>query len=247
MKKKECVDKYFSLINQEGLYSPYKHNLRFYLTHQFKNISFDKKTVLDVGAGAGVFSFYAACMGAKEVICLEPEAAGLKPGMVEKFKKLQSGLPDLDQVKRVSITIQNFNPDDKKFDIILLHNSINHLDEEACIHLQHDIRAIEIYKMIFQKLGNLASNGAKLIITDCSRYNFFALCRIKNPFAPDIEWHKHQSPEYWAKLLFYAGFCNPKIQWISFSRLRSIGRLLLGNKFASYFLHSQFSLFMEKE
>ncbi len=137
MKKNELVDKYFVLVDQEGLYSS-QYNLRFYLNYLFKNISFNKKTMLDIGGGAGLFSFYAACLGANEVICLEPEAAGSRSGMVEKFKKLQSGLQTLVQVKLVSTTIQNFNPNDRKFDIILLHNSINHIDEEACIKLQYD-------------------------------------------------------------------------------------------------------------
>lgn len=252
--KNKFIDIYFTLVNQEGLCSS-QHNLRFYLNYLFKNISFDNKTMLDIGGGAVLFNFYAACMRANEVICLEPKASGSSSGVTEKFKKLQLGLRTLNKkVKLVSTTIQSFNPNYKKFDIILLHNSINHLDEEACINLQHNSHAIEIYKMIFQKMCNLAHNGAKLIITDCSRYNFFALFNCKNPFAPPIEWHKHQSSRYWSKLLSEVGFCNPKIQWISSClstiflpfRLQSIGGLLLGNKVVSYFLDSHFCRTMEK-
>jgi 2-polyprenyl-3-methyl-5-hydroxy-6-metoxy-1,4-benzoquinol methylase len=42
----------------------------------FRDIDFDGKRVLDIGGGDGVYSFYAAAMGAAEVVCLEPEAAG---------------------------------------------------------------------------------------------------------------------------------------------------------------------------
>jgi SAM-dependent methyltransferase len=202
--------------------------------------------MLDIGGGTGLFSFYAACMGANEVVCLEPEVEGSSSGVLEKFKKLQLGLKDKYQVKLVSTELQNFDPNDKKFDIILLHNSINHLDEKACTNLKYDSQAIETYRMIFQKLSYLASNGSKLIITDCSRYNFFALCGLKNPFAHSIEWHKHQSPKYWAKLLSDVGFRNPKVRWSSPNQLRSIGRLVVGNKIASYFLQSHFCLTMEK-
>jgi len=152
----------------------------------------------------------------------------------------------MDQVKRLSIEIQRFDPGDMKFHIILLHNSINHLDEKACIKVHYDPEAIKTYKQIFQKLSDLSVKGAKLIIADCSKYNFFYLCKLKNPFAPDIEWHKHQPPEYWAKFLQKVGFCNPIIRWRSFDQLRSVGRFLSGNKVISYFLQSHFCLTMEK-
>ena len=245
MKKNELIDKYFTLVMEEDLCSS-PANLRFYLNYLFKKISFDKKKMLDIGSGYGICSFYAACIGADEVICLEPELAGSSQGVIEKFNKLKLGLKIGDKIKLESTTMQNFDYKGKKFDIILLNNSINHLNEESCINLKHDRHAMEIYMKIFCKLSNLASIETKLIITDCSRYNFFALLNLKNPFAPSIEWHKHQSPKHWAKLLSNVGFCNPKIRWTSFNQLRSIGRLLFGNKFASYFFHSHFCLIMEK-
>jgi len=246
MSENELIDKYFDLVEKCSLCSS-QFELRRYLTYLFNSISFDKKTVLDIGGGEGVFSFYAACKGANEVICLEPEGEGSKPKAMEKFRKLQLGLPTLDRVNLVSAMVQNFNPRGKKFDIILLHNSINHLDEEACVNLKHNSHAIEIYKIIFQKIYNLANSGAELIISDCSRYNFFGLLKLKNPFAPTIEWHKHQSPTYWAKLLSEAGFYNPRIRWPIFSRVGSIGKVLLGDKAVSYFRHSYFCMLMEKD
>jgi hypothetical protein len=246
MNKNHRIDKFFFLAFHEGLL-PDPYGSRIYFNILFKNISFDKKTMIDIGGGAGLFSFYAASMGAKSVICIEPEAAGSKQGLIEKFKKLQSDLKTGDQVKLETTTFQDFNSRDKKFDIILLHNSINHLDEEACIKLKYDSHAIEIYKTIFRKLGDLAGKGATLIIADCSRYNFFALFNLKNPFAPTIEWHKHQSPKYWARLLSDAGFCNPDIRWNIFNqRLRFMGKLPFVGKFASYFRRSHFCLTMEK-
>jgi hypothetical protein len=61
-----------------------------------------------------------------------------------------------------------------------------------------------------------------------------------------IEWHKHQSPKLWARLLAQAGFANPIIRWNSFYTLRSGGRLLLGNRVAAYCLTSVFCLTMER-
>ena len=244
--KNKSLDEYFDFVTHHDLSTSSRDYLRFHLNYLFKNISFDKKTMLDIGGGYGLYSFYAACMGADEVICIEPEAAGSDPNVIKKFKILQSGLRTLDRVKLEVDTLQNFNSNGKKFDIILLYNSINHLDEKACINLQHDTRAIETYMKIFQKLRDLANNRAKLIIADCSRYNFFNKFNIRNPFVPMIEWHKHQPPKYWAKLLFNVGFCNPKIRWTSFNQLYSLGRVLLGNKISSYFFDSHFCLTMEK-
>jgi SAM-dependent methyltransferase len=246
MVKENNVDKYFKLVIQNGLYSK-ENYLKFYLNYLFNNITFNNKSMLDIGGGTGLFSFYAACMGADSVVCIEPEAVGSSPGIIEKFNRLRSSLQIEEIVKLEKSSFQEYKAYNKKFDIILLHDSINHLDEEACINLQNDKIAIESYKKIFQKLSNLSNNNAKIIITDCSRYNFFAYFNINNPFAKTIEWYKHQPPECWAKLLVDVGFFNPKIRWTTFNPLYSFGRVLLGNKFASYFIDSKFCLTIDKK
>ena len=244
MSTKPNLEGYFSAVIKEGLY-PNRGNLRFHLQTLFKGIALENRRVLDIGGGSGLHSFYAACMGAKEVVCLEPETAGSRSGLGTRFRKL-NGMLGYDQVKFEPVTFQAFEDRGKQFDIILLHNSINHLDETACINLLNDESSKAIYMDMFSKLSSLASSGAKLIVCDCSRYNFFALLRIKNPFAPTIEWHKHQTPEIWVNLLSQVGFVNPRIRWTSFNTLRSPGRFLLGNKLLSYFLRSDFRFTMEK-
>lgn len=75
-----------------------------------------------------------------------------------------------------------------------------------------------------------------------------------NPFAPAIEWRKHQFPEFWSNILSHYGFINPKIlrdldveaYFSSFSGLRKISSLLFGNQFAYYFLTSAFLLVMDR-
>jgi hypothetical protein len=203
--------------------------------------------MLDIGGGNGLFGFYAACMGSDLVVCIEPESVGSSPGVTEKFNSIQSSLKIKDIINLEKTSFQEYKTCNKKFDIILLHDSINHLDEKSCINLQHDKNAVESYNKIFQKLSKLSNNNAKIIITDCSRYNFFAYFNIINPFAKTIEWHKHQPPEYWAKLLSDVGFFNPKIRWTTFNPLYSFGRILLGNKFASFFIDSKFCLTMDKK
>ena len=237
------LENYLSAVIKEGLY-PNRGNLQFHLKTLFKDIVLENERVLDIGGGSGLHSFYAACMGAKEVVCLEPETEGSRSGMGAKFRKL-GGILGYDHVWFEPVTFQTFDPTGKQFDIILLHNSINHLDETACINLLSDEASTAIYMDICSKLSSLASGGAKLIVCDCSRYNFFALLRVRNPFAPTIEWHKHQAPKIWVNLLGQVGFVNPRVRWTSFNTLRWPGRALLGNKLLSYFLRSDFLFTME--
>ena len=244
MRTEQDIDFYLHTIIKEGLYSS-KGNLQFQMDTLFRGIDFKNKRVLDIGGGIGLYSFYAACRGAKKVVCLEPEAEGSSSKVTDKFHKL-SKLLELNNVALKTVTLQAFEPEDETFDIILLHNSINHLDETACINLQRDSNSKAVYQEIFAKIFSLSNKGAKLIICDCSRYNFFAMFKIRNPFAPTIEWHKHQAPEVWAILLGEAGFRNPKIRWSSFNRLRNWGRVLFGNRLMAYFMTSHFCLTMDK-
>lgn len=244
MRAEQDIGLYLNTVIKEGMYSS-KHNLKFKMDTLFRAIDFTNRMVLDIGGGSGLYSFYAACRGAKKVVCLEPEAAGSSAGVTNKFYKLKKLLKQ-NNVELKRVTFQALEPAGETFDVILLHNSVNHLDETACINLLRESKSRTVYQEIFSKIYLLSNKGAKLIICDCSRYNIFALLNIRNPFAPTIEWHKHQPPEVWANLLGEVGFVNPKIRWSSFGRLRNWGKSLIGNKFIAYFFKSHFCLTMEK-
>lgn len=235
---------YLDIAIKEKLYST-KDRLQFHTDAIFKGIDFGDKTVLDIGGGTGLYSFYAAARGARKVVCLEPEADGSSAGAIEKIHRLKK-LLGRDNVEFKPMTLQAFRPEGETFDLVLLHSSINHLDETACINLLREPKYKAVYRELFSKIFSLSNAGAKLIICDCSRYNFLALLGIRNPFSPTIEWHKHQAPEVWADLLAGVGFVSPGISWSSFNRLGGWGRVLFANKFAAYFLKSSFCLRMEK-
>lgn len=238
------VRQYFPAMIEEQLF-PTESNLVFHQQWLFDGVDFEGKTVLDIGAGAGVNGFYAACNGARDVLCVDPEADGSTGGATEKFARIRKRL-GLDNIRLESAYFQSFDAGDRKFDVILLHNSINHLDETACINLLTDDAARSSYRLIFEKIAALSNPGATLILCDCSRYNFFAALGLRNPVMPTIEWDKHQAPEVWAQLLGEAGFVNPRIRWSSFNRLGSAGERFLGNKVAAYFLKSHFCLTLQK-
>lgn len=212
----------------------------------FKDISLADRRMLDIGGGDGLFSFYAACMGAREVVCLDPEGDGSQSRYSKRFQQLNTALSGQVKVRMVNTTFQEFPAAGQVFDVILLHNAINHLDEEACIRLRHDEDALQIYRGLFARLFKLSAADARLIICDASNLNFFALLGLSNPFAPSIEWEKHQEPSVWVKLLEEAGFIQPQILWSSFPILSGLKALLLRNRLAAFLTTSHFCIWMQK-
>jgi hypothetical protein len=139
---------------------------------------------------------------------------------------------------------QQFDPGGERFDVLFLHAVVNHLDEQACIDLHRDEAARDTFRELFGRLASMAADGAHLIVVDASPRNLWARLPVRNPFAPDIEWEKHQPPRLWAALLEEAGFSEPRISWNSFNPLRAPGRVLLGNRPVAWFLRSGFRLSM---
>lgn len=237
------VDEYFEVM-AERVRSP--GNLRFYLEYLFREADPAGKSVLDVGAsGGGRYSFYAACRGATEVVGLrELDAAGSTAGAEAELVQTARRL-GLANVRFLPGRLQEHGFEAARFDVLLLYASINHLDEGACIRLREDEEARDSYLALLGELARIAAPGAKLIAVDCSPRNLFARFG-RNPFAPTIEWHKHQPPELWVSLLEQVGFTRPKVRWNSVTILRGPGRALLGNRLAAYFLASVFCLTMER-
>jgi SAM-dependent methyltransferase len=237
---KADLETYFSVLEAKGW--P-RGNARFYMNYLFDGIDLRGKAMVDVGAGDGRFSFYAASAGANRVVSLEPEAHGSTRGVKREFEELGSLLPA--HVQLVAEPLQEFQPTAGLFDILFLHASVNHLDEDACTRLQEDQGARRVYHELLTKLATLARPGGKLIVVDAARRNLFGDLGVRNPLAPTIEWEKHQSPELWAALFADVGFSHPRIRWNSFSTLRSFGRVTTGNRLAAYCLNSMFCLTME--
>jgi SAM-dependent methyltransferase len=224
-------------------------NLGFYLGYLFDGIDLRGKRMLDVGAGDGRFCFYAACAGATEVVGLEPDADGSSSAhnMTGTAFERMSQMVDKPNVRLVRDTLQDYRRDGELFDVVLLHAAVNHLDEDACTRLHEDEAAREAYGEIFDKVAQLMKPGGTLIVVDAARRNFFGDLKLTNPVARTIEWHKHQSPQLWTKLLQRSGFVAPRVRWSTLNSLRAAGRLLLGNRVAAYFMASGFVLTMQRD
>ena len=221
------------------------HWLR-YNAYLYKGISFAGKSVIDVGGGVGRASYYAAAAGASRVVCVEPEAAGSRNTMLEAAAKLGDRLGMRDRVEFVTKPVEDYDAPGE-FDIILSHNSINHIDEEACSRLHHDAAARDKYMPILAHIASFCRPGGQLVLTDCSNKNLLGSLGIKNPFAPTITWRIHQTPELWAELFGSQGFVDPVIRWTPDRRSGTFGEKFLANRWASYCLQSHFCLTMRKQ
>jgi hypothetical protein len=76
-----------------------------------------------------------------------------------------------ERVFMLTLPLQSFDPGSERYDLILLHNCINYLNEAACIHLLESEVAKKAHLAICAKLATIAADGATVIICDCSRYN----------------------------------------------------------------------------
>ena len=231
-------EKYLNTIVEKGIY-PNKKNLILHLDNMFSKIDFSNKKVLDIGGGSGLHSFYAACRGASQVDCLEPEFDGSHQGMKQDFSALRDSL-GANNVNLQSVTFQDFECEDGSYDIILTHNVINHLDEEACKTLRSDEASRARFINMFTKCSSILKPKGMMLVADCGRKNFFGDLGIYNPFANDIDWAIHQEPKFWLSLMNRAGFEQFSLNWSTFNSLGTLGRLIFANRFFSYLTFSHF-------
>ena len=208
----------------------------------FRDIDFRNKTMMEIGCGKGMLCLWAAMHGARHVVGLEPLAEGAYDSSQchQAFRSMAEQL-DLPQARILPNTVQEFDCPANYFDVVLSVASINHLDEKACVKLQDSSDAVRTYENIFRGIARMMKLGGKLIITDAARHNVFGDLGMRNPLTPNIEWFKHQQPQYWVELLKQAGFGEPVIHWSSGRILRYAGLRTLP-KSVSYFGQSVFRL-----
>jgi SAM-dependent methyltransferase len=214
--------------------------IEFWIRQSLRHLDFREKTVLDVGAGTGTFTCYLAQRGARHVVALEPDldGSGSGAGLATLSDRVQS--LGLKNVSSSNQTFQSYETE-KRFDIVLLHAVINHLDETAVMVAHEAEWARDRYRQLLGKVYQLLTPGGVAIIADCARDNVFPLLGRRNPFAPTIEWHKHQNPTIWRALCRDVGFRNIQLNWATPNRLRRFG-WLVNNWPAAFLLHSHFIL-----
>lgn len=208
-----------------------------YLRFVFDGVSLEGRTVLDVGGGDGIASFFAAAQGAAKVVCLDPGADGSSTAIDDRYRILSERVGG--PVTRMVERFQDHDPGEDRYDVVLVHNAINHLDEDACARLPAaDAQAS--YRRIFAALRDLLNPGGHMIVADCGRRNLWGDLHLPNMFAPTIEWSIHQEPGVWDALMVAAGFSPARIRWDAPSKMRGPGQLLFGNRVGAYLTSSHF-------
>jgi 2-polyprenyl-3-methyl-5-hydroxy-6-metoxy-1,4-benzoquinol methylase len=240
------VEQLFRLVERERFFSPRGNwgtaaRLRFYLENLFAGIAIEGKRVLDIGAGSGVFSVYLALCGAAEVCALEPEVAGSRTRTAERFERMVQ-VTGASNVTLRPQTFEDAAPTLAPSDVVLLHNSINHFDEPACMVLDHDAAARSAYVRTFEGLARLTRPGGLVVVADCTRHNVFHTLGLRSPLCPTIEWEKHQPPLMWAAVAEEAGLHFERLQWTTPGHLGTLSQRVLGNPVAAYFLLGHFAL-----
>lgn len=244
------LQRFLGLVQEQRYFSPWGNwgtadRLRFYLDRLFGGIDVEGKRALDIGAGNGVFSIALALRGASEVCALEPEAAGSNSAMIERFLRMIQQV-SVTNVRLERKTLQEALPGLEPFDLVLLHNCINHFDEPSCIILHRDQAAQNAYLETFRDLYRVTKDNGTVIITDCTPHNVFGMVGLRSPLGPSIEWEKHQPPSVWARLAEEVGFRRERVEWTTPGHLGKLGRRLLSNSIASFFLFGHFILVLRK-
>lgn len=237
-------DKYFSQMRiARGPWA--ETRLRHQMGFLYRGVDFRNRSVLDIGGGAGLHSFYALSCGAASAIVVEPEGDGGHDAMIATFNVWRDAL-GMSQAQLIQTTLQSYDPPPGGFDIVLVQDAINHFDEPACVTLRTSATSRDAYLAIFGKISSVIRPGGLLIMSDCSSRNLFPSLGLKNPFDPGIEWHKHQPPAVWAELAEGQGLALQDVRWSSPARLGAVGQRLFGSALAAWFFTSHFVMTFSK-
>jgi len=177
--------------------------------------------------------------GAKSCINLEPFLDG------SSGEFLKNNINDL-KVEYINSTFQKFDTKEK-FDIIIIHDTINHIDEEQYVELRKSKKARKIYSELIKKISQMLNKDGVIVVSDCASSNFYGNLGIKNPFAPSIEWKLHQNPSI---LIPFFEQNNLKVvskRWSPFKRFGYFGLIISFFGFIpSFFMQSHFCLVFKK-
>ena len=113
------------------------------------------------------------------------------------------------------------------------------------MHLADSHADRELYLSYFRKMHELLAPGGSLILSDVGRKNFWGLVGSRFFVGKSIEWHKHQQPKVWRKLLAEAGFDSISLRWYTLYRLRKFA-FLFARKVPAYFFNSKFVMTARK-
>jgi SAM-dependent methyltransferase len=204
----------------------------------FQGIALAGTHVLDIGCGTGAWAIWAALHGADRVVGIEPEAQGSTTNTLATFQQTIETLGLGGKVVATNHYFHQLPLPKRPFDVVVIYNVINHLDEDAVVVLHRSLAAFEQYITLLQNLRLQMHPGSWIVVADCGRDNFWHRLGLRSPLAPSIEWHKHQNPHTWINVFERAGFRCFDLRW---SPLQPFVRLTT-NRLVQFFTCSHFVL-----
>jgi cyclopropane fatty-acyl-phospholipid synthase-like methyltransferase len=204
----------------------------------FSGVPLSGAEVLEIGCGTGAWAIWAALHGAARVVGIEPGAAGSGSNTLERFRQTIKSLGLDKKIEATDHYLQQLPLRSRLFDIVVMYNVINHLDEEAVTILHQYPFAFDRYVALLTDLRARMSQDGWLIAADCARSNLWHWLNLPSPFARSIEWHKHQNPDQWVNVFERAGFRYVDLHW---SPLQPFPRLT-SNWFVQFMTCSHFVL-----
>jgi len=208
----------------------------------FGSVCLQGADVLDVGGGNGSLGIWAILNGARSVTCLEPEIAGATLGSGSRAYAVAAAL-EMSNFRVLPLTLKEYaEATTTPADLVVCNATINHIDENACAALGWCRAAQTKYIEVSRDFAKVVKPGGRLILADCSRYNFWPLLGLSAPVAKTIEWDKHQPPRVWRRLFEQAGFRCERTSWRSQALLGEKWSWVLQSPLVAHFTSSLFVL-----
>jgi SAM-dependent methyltransferase len=187
----------------------------------FDGVDLAGKSVLEVGCGRGAFALWAGLQGASRVLGIDPGAAGSAGEALGDFTATVNELGLGGVVSARKAFLHELARGDGPFDVAVLFNVINHLDEEATRKLPARA-AVDAFSPTLEHLRALMAPGGTVIVGDSGRGNLWPRIGLPNPISPTVEWDKHADPDAWRLVFAAAGLRELDRRW---SPAYPLGRL----------------------
>src|SRR4030095_15626125 len=117
----------------------------------FDGIPLNGAHVLEVGCGTGAWAIWGALHGASRVLGIEPQDAGSSENSLSLLRQNIEELRLNDRVEAQSYCLQDLPDFGGLFDVIVMYNVVNHLDEDAVQILHKERNAFERYVSLLRK------------------------------------------------------------------------------------------------
>ena len=238
------MNKFDQLLKEAGI--PRANGYHFYFKNYiFKDIDLKNKKIMDLGGGNGRASFFALSESPSCTSCVvDPLTEGSNNLMLEQFNYIKKKFAE-DRIKFHQDFIDSLLKPEI-FDIVLMHNSINHIGEDIIEKILTNNESYNEYKKRIKPIFDRLTSKGILIVSDCGTFNFLGNLGFKNPIAPTINWKIHCEPNIWQKMIEGFGFRHIRTEWTARREFGNFGRKFLSNRICSYFLNSHFVSVYEK-